>query len=1031
MQARLELASTSGKSLPRLVRFCRDYHMCVCESDMIHLMAVQQGSNSSYVLNNLLEEDYMRTRLTGGKRLSAMSDTDMDLFCDGERRHMKENMLMVEEENGTQFNLRLQRVAVQLFYGRRVKADDLLKISQTCLENILNDEVASGHPVVGCDSEDISKLSSPLAVSKRKRAEFEKGTGEDDDSTSDPTQGIIEKGCSSSSSKLAAVDSGDNSDSDSNVAEKYTASRRASFDHVASLVVEEDGATSLKPYTADNQLEYLEDNFQLLSLMIKANAARLQDDMKKEGTQSSRYSSYYGDGAAELKHSKRELVAKQKLHESRMKKRLEHTEKLGLPLPRLEMMAGRFNLDDFEKKIIVLLIGKTVSPLIKALMESLSSSARMPEDVITVGSTLSILCQDFNSQIGHRKYFYQSSSLMKNAIISLSKSRWHVGTGDLTENRVILDRRILDWVVGLDSEINELVEGSDLYEPVVDLAQVVLPSGYMDSLLSQCAAYDSFRQFRVTAGLGKTLGYGNSLVILLCGKSGTGKTMTVNAMAKHLGKKVLLVDFSSLMNKKDGGGNGGDMEVDLKGLFRESKMSNAVLFFDECEVVFKSRNMGADRLLNSLLTEIERHEGIVFMATNRPYEIDEAMHRRITMVLEYREPDNRMRREIWDNLLGINSKVGGALLGSSSSGGDGISSTPAAANGTTSKSSNTGTSTTGNAAVATAADEHDADNALLSLMGKKKGTTASDAAAGVPAVAAKKEAAAVSSTASAAAVAVTATAPPTGSSCRPSLSVAKDVDTALLALKYELTGGFIKNAVLSALLSALSRAEDKSHPIITQEDLIKGCKLQMRGNLTQRNFDDPTPSRRTPLSSLHLSEAHRAAVNKIIRTEMARSTVFGTWNANVLNNTCSPSSSSSSVAQQQRPYSCEQRASISLFAGTAGSGKRTIAKAIAMELGNKSIKCVHAADFLGSNLSEITSMFKTFVQDARLMDAIIFVDGFEHVIDGGGAGGGGGGSGVDKVHVVLTRIMDILYQYHGCVILFCHIENPQNILLQR
>ena len=39
---------------------------------------------------------------------------------------------------------------------------------------------------------------------------------------------------------------------------------------------------------------------------------------------------------------------------------------------------------------------------------------------------------------------------------------------------------------------------------------------------------------------------------------------------------------------------------------------------------------------NSLLTEIERHEGIVFLATNRPHDLDEAMHRRITAVLEYR-----------------------------------------------------------------------------------------------------------------------------------------------------------------------------------------------------------------------------------------------------------------------------------------------------------------------------------------------------------------------------------------------------------
>jgi hypothetical protein len=32
--------------------------------------------------------------------------------------------------------------------------------------------------------------------------------------------------------------------------------------------------------------------------------------------------------------------------------------------------------------------------------------------------------------------------------------------GDLTDNRIVLDRRVLDNAVGLDSEINELVEGS-------------------------------------------------------------------------------------------------------------------------------------------------------------------------------------------------------------------------------------------------------------------------------------------------------------------------------------------------------------------------------------------------------------------------------------------------------------------------------------------------------------------------------------------------------------------------------------------
>jgi SpoVK/Ycf46/Vps4 family AAA+-type ATPase len=53
------------------------------------------------------------------------------------------------------------------------------------------------------------------------------------------------------------------------------------------------------------------------------------------------------------------------------------------------------------------------------------------------------------------------------------------------------------------------------------------------------------------------------------------------------------------------------------------------LFFDECEAIFAKRKGGGDRLLNTLLTEMERYEGIIMMATNRPLDLDEAMHMRI------------------------------------------------------------------------------------------------------------------------------------------------------------------------------------------------------------------------------------------------------------------------------------------------------------------------------------------------------------------------------------------------------------------
>ena len=114
-------------------------------------------------------------------------------------------------------------------------------------------------------------------------------------------------------------------------------------------------SSTLKPYPAEGQLEFLEDCFQMIALMIKGNVARMKDDMKKEGA-ASRYNSY--DNAGDLKHSRRELVAKLRLQENRIQIRLKKTVEVGHPLPRLEIMNQRFQLDPFEKKIILLIIGK-------------------------------------------------------------------------------------------------------------------------------------------------------------------------------------------------------------------------------------------------------------------------------------------------------------------------------------------------------------------------------------------------------------------------------------------------------------------------------------------------------------------------------------------------------------------------------------------------------------------------------------------------------------------------------------------------
>ena len=73
----------------------------------------------------------------------------------------------------------------------------------------------------------------------------------------------------------------------------------------------------------------------------------------------------------------------------------------------------------------------------------------------------------------------------------------------------------------------------------------------------QVTNYHCFYQQRERLGL-DDVRHTATLVLLLYGPSGTGKTFTVNAIARHLGKKCLLVNFEMLQSRHSGHFNNAD-----------------------------------------------------------------------------------------------------------------------------------------------------------------------------------------------------------------------------------------------------------------------------------------------------------------------------------------------------------------------------------------------------------------------------------------------------------------------------------------
>ncbi len=171
-----------------------------------------------------------------------------------------------------------------------------------------------------------------------------------------------------------------------------------------------------------------------------------------------------------------------------------------------------------------------------------------------------------------------------------------------------------------------------------------------------------------------TTSYVCSFIILHFEQNKSIATLRMNVVSSV--PQVLLINFPSLGSMTAG--------ENFKFIFRESKINDAILFFDECEAIFESRELGGHSV-NLLLTEIERcgywriirletfqycywtlinceplffkfthmcrHDGLIILATNRPYDLDEAMHRRIMVAIEFRQPDHLLRKTIWQTHL--------------------------------------------------------------------------------------------------------------------------------------------------------------------------------------------------------------------------------------------------------------------------------------------------------------------------------------------------------------------------------------------
>ena len=154
-------------------------------------------------------------------------------------------------------------------------------------------------------------------------------------------------------------------------------------------------------------------------------------------------------------------------------------------------------------------------------------------------------------------------------------------------------------------------------------------------------------------GFNKKLPYGKGVSVCLYGPPGTGKTMTAQVLAREFGLDAYRIDMSRVMDKYIG-----ETEKKLADLFDAARDCNAILFFDEADVLFAKRSEvtdSKDKYANAetayLLQRMEQHNGVSILATNAVQNFDEAFKRRISFMVNIPMPNEETRGRIWHSVF--------------------------------------------------------------------------------------------------------------------------------------------------------------------------------------------------------------------------------------------------------------------------------------------------------------------------------------------------------------------------------------------
>jgi SpoVK/Ycf46/Vps4 family AAA+-type ATPase len=530
----------------------------------------------------------------------------------------------------------------------------------------------------------------------------------------------------------------------------------------------------------------------------------------------------------------------------------------------LDAVCASFALSSPERSALLLATGVALQRRLAQLLGELEDSLG---GCCTVEAVFSFEELSLPDRVDARRFFGPKGALFAQELAELGLGRRYAHPDQLLDASISVTARGLELILGNRALAEEMETFSTLEAPRATFDHLVLPVADRGRVLSVLDHEARTREVSEAWGVDEVVRGARGLLMLFTGAPGTGKTTTAHAVAHRLKKRVLNVDIPTFAAHADA-------SRFLPGLFREARLHDALLFFDECEALFESRRHG-NALMTLLLTELDRFDGIAVLATNLPERLDPALDRRVRVRLDFGRPDALARAALWRLHL-----------------------------------------------------------------------------------------------------------PPRG-------EVAPDVDVDALARRFDLAGGYIRNAVLNAVAASVCACPER--PVLRHADLEAAARDQARRPAAADGPSVGLSDPRATLADVHLPPSAKRQVEGIVAAAGALRTVFDRWG----------------VAARQSGG----RGVVALFHGAPGTGKTLCAEAIAGELGKPMLR-VTLPRVLSKWVGEAERSLAGHFSDAIASDAVLLLDEVDGLLMQRGEG-----RASRHDDSLVNALLDLLDRHEGVVVL--------------